>query len=67
MSIEDTDKFIINYNQTYELIEKVSDNEKRQELYNRLSYKYDLLKGEVTDRWMMRLMHITTISKSKKI
>lgn len=51
MSIEDTDKFIINYNQTYELVEKVSDNEKKQELYNRLSYKYDLLKGEVTDRW----------------
>lgn len=50
-SIEEAQSFADLYNETYEKVSKVSDDSEKESLMKRISYKYDLLSGEVVDKW----------------
>jgi penicillin-binding protein 1A len=50
-SIEKAQSFADLYNETYEKVSKVSDDSEKESLMKRISYKYDLLSGEVVDKW----------------
>ena len=50
-SIEEVQSFADLYNETYEKVSKVSDDSEKESLMKRISYKYDLLSGEVVDKW----------------
>lgn len=50
-SIEEAQNFANLYNETYEKVSKVSDDSEKESLMKRISYKYDLLSGEVIDKW----------------
>lgn len=50
-SIEEAQSFADLYNETYEKVSKISDDSEKESLMKRISYKYDLLSGEVVDKW----------------
>lgn len=51
LSIEDALSISDKYNDAYEAADKVSDQDLRTSLMNRIAYKLDLLNGDVIDNW----------------
>lgn len=50
-TIEEAQSVDSMYNEVYELADSVSDQNIREKLLTRIAYKYELLTGELTDKW----------------